>query len=87
MTPLSDDTIAGTTLALAEQRGPGKSLCPSEVARALDSHDWRRLMPRVRSVAEALRASGRLLVLQKQQPVPSAHVTGPIRLALPPPST
>lgn len=83
---LSDDTLAQTTLELLARRGQGKSLCPSEVARALDKHAWRELMPRVRVVAESLRVAGHLQVLQKHRPVPSAHVSGPIRLALPPPS-
>lgn len=82
-----DAAIARAILHLTHQRGPGKTLCPSEIARALAPTDWRPLMPHVRRVAEQLRQQGQLQILQRGHPVSLAAdatpVRGPIRLALP----
>ncbi len=82
-----DLAIAKAILEQTRRRGPGKSICPSEVARALAPGDWRPLMPRVRHVAEGLRQQGRLQILQRGCPISlaadAAPVRGPIRLALP----
>lgn len=80
---LSDDTIARTLLAQVAARGAGRSICPSEVARAL-SADWRALMPQVREVALDLARSRRVLITQGGQPCdPDEPLRGPIRLTLP----
>ncbi len=81
MTP-SDAEIAAVILALAADRGPGKTLCPSEAARRL-SPDWRPLMPEIRRVADQLRAEGRLVATQKGMKVDPQAALGPIRLGLP----
>lgn len=66
---------------LLRQRGPDKSICPSEVARAI-AEEWRPLMPLVREVAAQERKAGRLLITQKGKPVDPGTARGPIRLAL-----
>jgi hypothetical protein len=74
-------------LRLTELRGAGKSICPSEVARALHATDqpgategWQRLMTPVRHAAQALARDGR-----KGQPVdPNAEIRGVIRLRIKP---
>lgn len=78
----SDATLTETLLRLVAARGPGKSICPSEVARALapDEATWRPLMHRVRHAALALQAEGRLEILRKGKPVPATEVRGVIRL-------
>ncbi len=76
--------LRAAILALARARGPHKTLCPSEAARAVDPDGWRDLMDATRRVAWSLHAEGVLDVLQKGQPVtPSAR--GPIRLRIRPP--
>ncbi|MEM8981885.1 MAG: DUF3253 domain-containing protein [Pseudomonadota bacterium] len=75
-------TVAATILALCERRGPAKSVCPSEVARAL-SDEWRMLMPMVREIAADLAARGEILVTQKGQAVDAQSARGPIRLSVP----
>ncbi len=75
MTP-PDDKIAATLLALAAERGPGKSFCPSEAARRL-SPDWRALMPELRRVAASLP----LIATQRGVPVDPVTARGPIRLS------
>lgn len=64
-------------------RGPGRSLCPSEVARALAAADWRRLMPAIRAEAAALAEEGRIAVTQGGRKVDPRAARGPIRLTLP----
>ena len=69
-------------LALAAERGTGKTFCPSEVARALAA-DWRPLMPEVRAAAARLAGEGRLAVTRGGAPVDPRDPGGPIRLGLP----
>lgn len=73
--------IAATILRLVEERGADKSICPSEVARALDP-DWQRLMGPVRQAAIGLVLAGRIDILRKGKPVAPADVRGVIRLRL-----
>jgi hypothetical protein len=80
MTPTS---LRETLLNLVNQRGPGKTICPSEVARALDADHWRDLMPAVRAVGTQLADEGAILILQKGQPVNPRTAKGPIRYGLP----
>ena len=56
--------IAASIMALITRRGPEKSICPSEVARALFPSDWRLHMQAVRDEAWALAAQHRLVVTQ-----------------------
>lgn len=68
-------------LRLAAARGAGKSICPSEAARAL-TPEWQGLMTRVRKVAVRLAREGRIEILRKGKPVPPDEVRGVIRLRL-----
>lgn len=77
--------IAETILRLCTERGPAKSICPSEVARALagpDERVWRLLMHPVRREAFRLAEAGRIEVLRKGRPIPPAEARGVIRLRL-----
>lgn len=77
---------------LLDSRAFPKTICPSEVVRALSAAElrsenatgWRDLMPQIRELAFALREQGELEVLQKGVVLPDSqkleHVTGPIRL-------
>ncbi len=72
--------IEPTILALTAARGPDKSICPSEVARALQPEGWQSLMTPVRQAAIRLAGAGRIDILRKGRPVPPAEVRGVIRL-------
>lgn len=63
-------------------RGIDKTICPSEVARALTSDEWRSLMPLVRSIAAELVNEGAIVALQKGQIVDPLMAKGPIRLRI-----
>ena len=79
-----EDDIAREILRQLSRRAADSSICPSEVARALQSDDaaWRTLMPQVREVAATMRDAGRLCITRGGNDVPgdSLH-RGAIRLA------
>ncbi|MEU1535363.1 DUF3253 domain-containing protein [Streptomyces fagopyri] len=80
---LSDEAVEAAILKLLEQRASSASVCPSEVARALDrgpGDHWRELMERVRRAAVRLSDIGRVVVTQRGVPVDPRHVRGPIRI-------
>ena len=85
--PVDAQHIEHAILAMLAKRAPGKTVCPSEVARSLvagmDPAPWRALMPDVRSAADRLAAAGRLRVTQRGSPVSAADAVGPIRLGHP----
>ena len=72
--------IEAEILRQTAARGPGRSICPSEVARVLDADDWRRLMSPVRRAAAALAAQGRIEILRKGKSVAPEAMRGVIRL-------
>ncbi|MFN3352715.1 MAG: DUF3253 domain-containing protein, partial [Brevundimonas sp.] len=51
------------------RRDPGKSICPSEVAKVIAPDRWQREMGRVRAVATGLARQGRLVITKKGKPV------------------
>jgi len=71
--------IAAAILELTAARGPDRTICPSEVARAL-ADDWRALMPAVRAVAADLAEQGQVVVTQKGRRVDPRTARGPVRL-------
>ncbi|MBK1661573.1 DUF3253 domain-containing protein [Paracraurococcus ruber] len=89
MTTPEEGAIAAEILRQTAARGPDKSICPSEVARALaggDDGPWRPLMGPVRQAAIALARQGRVEILRKGKPVPVEEVRGVIRLRTPRPA-
>jgi hypothetical protein len=75
--------ITEEILRRTAERGAEKSICPSEVARALEPEEaaWRRLMGPVRAAAIRLAKEGRVEVLRKGKPVdPAEEIRGVIRL-------
>lgn len=76
------EAIRAVICDLLARRGPGKSICPSDAARAL-SDAWRPLMPLVRAEAAAMVAQGHLIITQKGRAVAPETARGPIRLRLP----
>lgn len=76
---MNSDMIRECILKQVQQRGPNKSICPSEVARSLGGETWRSLMPLVREVGADLAKSGAIVVTQKGIPVDPQTARGPIR--------
>jgi hypothetical protein len=83
---VNPNDIEERLLALLAARGPGKTLGPQDVARALggDHPDgWGPLMQPIRRVAVRLMKQGRVVVLRKGRPVDPDDFRGVYRLALP----
>ena len=78
-----DTRLAGHIIRLVEERGAGKTICPSEAARAERGDDWRSLMKPVRRVAQNLAREGRIAIYRKGKPVDPDNFKGVIRLGLP----
>jgi len=78
--------LAETILKLLRERGPGKTICPSEVARAAagseDRSAWEPLMEPVRAAAQRLVVQGKIVITQSGQVVDGATAKGPVRLRL-----
>ena len=71
-------------LSLLASREQGKTICPSEAARAIaGAEGFRPHMDEVRDAAGRLVARGQLEVTQKGRIVDVGSVRGPIRLRLP----
>ena len=80
----SEDELRQEILRLVADRGIGKTICPSEVARRLSPQaDWRPLMPAIRGVALELIAAGHVVATQQQVPIDLQTVRGPYRLGQP----
>ena len=81
---MTDNDIAQAVMRQLSRRAADSSICPSEVARALqrDAAAWRALMPQVREVAAAMRDAGRLRITRGGVDVPRDELhRGAIRLA------
>ena len=66
---------------LLGRRGPGRTICPSEAARAVFGDDaFRAHMDEVRSVAFVLADHGVITVTQRGAVVDGRTARGPIRL-------
>lgn len=83
----STEAIARAILDLAAARGPEKTICPSEAARALGGSDekvWSRLMPQVRRVAVDLMKAGQVEIRRKGRAVDPDDFRGVYRIAIKP---
>lgn len=83
MPPDSTDTEA-TILRLLAEAGAGKTVSPTDAARALiEGGEWHVLMPAVRRAAVKLALAGRLVIYRKGRPVDPNDFKGVYRLGLP----
>ena len=80
---MTSRSIEDAIFALLAEREPGKTICPSEAARALEPESWRRLMPQIRATAVGLARQGRLVVTRKGKPADPNAFKGVYRLRLP----
>lgn len=73
-------------LDLVARKGPGHSISPSDVARAIaesDPETWSKLMPTVRRTAVALMKEGRVVIVRKGRPVDPGDFKGVYRIRSP----
>ena len=75
--------LAAAMLAIARHRGPAKTTCPSDAARAVGGERWRSAMDDARTVARELTHAGAITVEQKGEPIdPDGRWRGPVRLRI-----
>ncbi|XP_042206407.1 uncharacterized protein LOC121855497 [Homarus americanus] len=74
--------IRAKIVELVRARGIKKTVCPSEVARALSPKAWRDLMPAVRKIGTQLVKEGLILVTQRGTIVDLSTAQGPVRFGL-----
>ncbi len=73
--------LKSAILALAEQRGPHSSTCPSDAARAIGGENWRELMAEARGIARELAKAGCVQITQRGNVVdPDNAWRGPVRI-------
>ena len=80
------EEIEARLLALVRERGPGRTIAPDDVARALSGSrpdQWAPLMQPIRRVAVRLMKEGRIVILRKGKPVDPDDFRGVYRLGLP----
>ncbi|NDC57539.1 MAG: DUF3253 domain-containing protein [Alphaproteobacteria bacterium] len=77
-----DDVILDLTAA----RGPDKSICPSDAARAFAGENWRKVLGEVRKAAVRLALDGKLVITRKGKPVDPRDFKGVYRLKAPGPA-
>jgi hypothetical protein len=75
--------LEAAILRLLAERGAGKTICPSEAARAVGGEDraaWETLMEPARAAARRLVAEGKIVITQGGRVVDESTAKGPIRL-------
>ncbi len=83
---VTPDELEAAMLALLNERGPGKTISPTDVASAVGGHsseEWGPLMPPLRRVAVRLMKEGRIVIVRRGKPVDPDDFRGTYRLALP----
>ena len=78
--------VSQAIIIMATLRGPDKTVCPSEIARALFPGDWRKHMNEVRASAIELQLEGKVIITQKGKPVDVDKIKGPVRIRINNPS-
>jgi Protein of unknown function (DUF3253) len=77
------DRLRAAILALAADRGPSSSICPSDAARAVGGDGWRDLMEDARDVARTMARAGRVEVTQRGEVLdPDAPWRGAVRIRI-----
>ena len=80
----TDRALEASILDLLARCGRGKTICPSEAAKAVggaaDEAAWRELMEPARRAARRLVAGGEIEITQKGQVIDPSMAKGPIRL-------
>lgn len=82
VTEALEERLRAIILELVERRGPGKTICPSEAAGAVDASRRQELTRVARAVAVGLADEGRVVITQRGVPVDGRTAVGPVRVGL-----
>ena len=75
-------------LQLTRDRGPSKTICPSDAARAVGGDEWRAVMDTARDAARALARDGEVEITQKAEVLDTdGQWRGPVRIRVSPKPT
>ncbi|MEL8055605.1 MAG: DUF3253 domain-containing protein [Pseudomonadota bacterium] len=75
--------VAQAILDLVAVRGVGKTICPSEAARAVSFENWRKLLPEVRASAIRLAVAEKVSIYRRGKSVDPLDFKGVYRIGLP----
>lgn len=75
--------VAQAILDLTTVRGVGKTICPSEAAKAVSPENWRKLLAEVRVIAIRLAAAEKVSIYRRGKPVDPLDFKGVYRIGLP----
>ena len=79
-----DRRLEEAILRLLDERGAGKTICPSEAARAVsvtdEKSDWEPLMEPTRAAARRLVCAGEIVITQGGAVIDPSKAKGAIRL-------
>lgn len=78
----TDRRLEGVIVELLRARGRGRSICPSEAARAAGGDDWKNLMEPAREAARRLAARDVVEITQRGRVVDGSTARGPVRVRL-----
>ncbi|MFJ4036987.1 DUF3253 domain-containing protein [Microbacterium sp. NPDC090007] len=76
----ADPRLVASIRDLLAARDAGKTICPSEAARAVGGDEWRDLMQPARDAAHELVVSGEVEVTQGGEVVDVRTASGPVRI-------
>ncbi len=74
--------IEAAVRALLRSRGPGRSICPSDIARLVGGPTWRTRLPVVRECAVKMTKRGELEILRRGRVVTTKPTEGVLRYRL-----
>ena len=72
--------IEETILAQLAAAGPGKSIDPMNVAKAVQPEGWQRILPRVKSEAVMMARQGGIIILRHNKPADPGDFRGVWRM-------
>jgi hypothetical protein len=81
-----DHDLENAILKLLQERGPKRSICPSEAVREFinpEHQEWKVRCRQARQVAQRLAGRGEVEITQAGVAVDPARARGPIRIRLP----
>lgn len=85
--PPANNPVRDAILTLVNDRGIGKTICPTEAAQAVSDTQWRRVLKDVRAEAVRLMKSGEIAIYRKGKAVADPDTfKGVYRLGLPQPN-
>lgn len=76
-------SISDTIFALLAEAGPGKTIDPANVAKAIQPEQWQRALPKVRHEAIHLARQGLVVITRHNKPADPDAFKGVYRLRLP----